>query len=458
MTRREHIVFAVVMTLFSLASSLHTKRWETKSPIEWDTATYYSYLPMGFFHQRHEVKVWNLEEDTRLLGYYTDSLPPKMTIGMAISWFPAFILAHTVAEPLGYKADGISEPYKFAIHFSLFLYLFWGWWALARVWTSFGFSTTVQISGAALLLFGSNLLYYTSDETALSHGLLFILISLLLFQSVRWWESERQRHIYAIAALLGFIVLIRPSNALFAALPFIVGLRYHKPKELFHRLPKWPLLLAIVIGALVLSPQLLFWKLIHGQWVIYSYGEEGFFWQNPQIINGLFSYRKGWLLYTPLGIFMLIGLGFLIRRHKHFGAAVSLFTLLFIYVAFSWWCWWYGGSFSQRIMIDLYPVLSIALLSLIAWAYARLSRAIPAVVIASLLVCYNALQTFQYRDVLIHHDSNSKCTYNLHFMQWKAPQQYWWHLMYHPDYDKAIKGKEAYPPKGGWDELCETTD
>ena len=458
MNRTGQIALALMLTLISLTASLSSKHWETRSPIQWDVATYYSYLPIGFFHHRFEKKVWNLAEDPTQLGYYTDSLPPKMTMGMAISWFPAFITAHTIAEPLGYKADGISAPYKIAIHFSLFLYLFWGWRALIGVWNGFRFSAPVQITGAALLLLGTNLLYYTADETALSHGLNFILISILLHQSMQWWERLQNRHLYAIAALLGFIVLIRPSNAMFAVLPLIVGLKYYPPSKLSSKIPKYAFLIAALIGLMMLSPQLIYWKLFHGEWLVYSYGEEGFFWNNPQIINGLFSYRKGWFLYTPLGVFMLLGMVFFARNHPRMGLPLALFTLLFLYVVFSWWCWWYGGSFSQRVMIDLYPVLSLGLLSLIAWGFARLNRAIIAVTLASMLICFNALQTFQYRDGLIHSDGNSKCSYTLHFMQWKAPKQFWWHFLYMPDYDKALIGQDVYPPEEGWEKICNTDE
>lgn len=454
MNRLGQFALALVLTLISLQASFSSRPWDTRSPIAWDVCTYYSYLPMGFVHHRYEKKVWNLEEDHKQIGYYTDSLPPKMTMGMAISWFPAFMVAHTTAESLGHKPDGISLPYKVAIHFSLYLYLFWGWWALIGVWNGFRFGPAVQMTGAALLLLGTNLLYYTADETALSHGLNFVLVSMLLHQSMRWWERLKTRHLYAIAALLGYIVLIRPSNAIFAAIPLIMGLNYYPPAKLLTKIPLRPLLIAVVIGLLMLTPQLIFWKIFHGEWLVYSYGEEGFFWSDPQILNGLFSYRKGWFLYTPLGLFMLIGMVFFARKHPRMGVWLAVFIMLFIYVVFSWWCWWYGGSFGQRVMIDLYPVLSLGLLSLITWAFARLFRAIVAVAVASIIICFSALQTFQYRDGLIHNDGMSKCSYAAHFMQWKAPKQYWWHTLYMPDYEAAKKGKDVYPPETGWEEYC----
>lgn len=453
-TKRSQITLAILLTLISLMSTLSVQRWKTRTAIEWDVTLYYSYLPMGFFHQEYQAFVWNSEEDHNQLGYYFDTIPPRMTMGMSVVWFPAYITAQMLTKPLGYKADGISPPYHLAIHFSLFLYLFWGWWALQRVWDSFGFSLPVKITGAALLLLGTNLLYYTSDETALTHSMNFILVALLLDQSIRWWESKNNRCFNAIAAILGLMILIRPVNGMFILLPFIVGLRYHPLAAMLRELSPKLIIRAAIIIFLFFLPQMLFWKIFHGKWFIYSYGDEGFFWTNPQIFNGLFSYRKGWLVYTPLGMFMLLGLWFFIWRHRRLGIGVAFFTALFIYVTFSWWCWWYGGSFGQREMIDLYPVLSLGLLSLLSWSFAHLKRAIPTVVIATFFVCYNALLTFQYRDGLIHYDGMSKCAYNLHFMQWRAPQQHWWHNLYIPDYEAAKRGKDIYPPEEGWNEYC----
>jgi hypothetical protein len=102
----------------------------------------------------------------------------------------------------------------------------------------------------------------------------------------------------------------------------------------------------------------------HGSY--YSYGDEGFFFTNPQIINGLFSYRKGWLIYTPLMIFALLGILTLARRKfQQFFIPVLIFTVANIYVVYSWWCWWYGGSFGSRPMIDSYPLMAVALAGMV---------------------------------------------------------------------------------------------
>ena len=50
-----------------------------------------------------------------------------------------------------------------------------------------------------------------------------------------------------------------------------------------------------------------------------------------------------------------------IKSSKRFTFSVFLFSLLFIYVAFAWDEWSYGGCLGQRTMVQTYPILSLAL-------------------------------------------------------------------------------------------------
>ena len=45
---------------------------------------------------------------------------------------------------------------------------------------------------------------------------------------------------------------------------------------------------------------MLYWKHIMGTFFFYSYDQEGFFFGNSHVLDGLLSYRKGWFIYTPI--------------------------------------------------------------------------------------------------------------------------------------------------------------
>ena len=105
--------------------------------------------------------------------------------------------------------------------------------------------------------------------------------------------------------------------------------------------------LLILTGIIMISPQLFLWKYSSGQWIYNSYAAYGheFHFTHPHIIEGFFSYRKGWLLYSPIMTIAIIGLIPFYRRFKFFFAGVFIFLLLNIYFVLSWHMWWYAGCF-----------------------------------------------------------------------------------------------------------------
>lgn len=105
--------------------------------------------------------------------------------------------------------------------------------------------------------------------------------------------------------------------------------------------------------------QLAYWKYSSGHWLFYSYTASGqtFSWLHPNTKDYLFSYRSGWLVYTPL--MMLAWIGFLpfLRKGQN-SIAISIFMLATLYIVSAWDTWWYGGL-GGRAMIQSYPVLFI---------------------------------------------------------------------------------------------------
>jgi hypothetical protein len=184
---------------------------------------------------------------------------------------------------------------------------------------------------------------------------------------------------------------------------------------------------------------LLFWKAQSGSWLHYSYNDEGFFFSNPSIIKGLFSFRKGWLIYAPVMLFSLIGLGFFFRKNRWLGTGISLTFLIFIYLTFSWWCWWYGGGFGARTMIDIYPFMAFGLAAAIAFIYQQ--KAWLKAGFFGLLFFFiglNMFQTYQYKLSLLHWDSMTFKAYKGIFLKTRFMDGYA-DMISEPDYEKQKK-------------------
>ncbi|MBK8364442.1 MAG: hypothetical protein IPL24_12450 [Bacteroidetes bacterium] len=62
-------------------------------------------------------------------------------------------------------------------------------------------------------------------------------------------------------------------------------------------------------------------------------------------------------------LFAFAGLFLLKDELKKIQTGIWLFILLNIYITFSWWCWWYGGAFGMRSMIDSYAIMALPLAS-----------------------------------------------------------------------------------------------
>jgi len=424
------------------------KRWEGQQVIHWDIVSYYSYLPATFIYNDLSFSFVDKLPEGFTGRIWVEKTPEnryvqKMTMGLSFLYFPFFVMGHLYALFGGYPTTGYSLPYELFLSLSSLFYATLALFFLRKVLLNY---FTEKLSAFALIAIalGTNLYYYVSSEGAMSHAHSFFLFAVFIWLSISWHKKSTFKNSIFLGLTAGLITLIRPVNisvVLFFIFYEVENWRTFEGKiSLFIR--HWKkLLLLIIAAALVLLPQLIYWKYATGSWLYYSYNDEGFFFAKPQIINGLFSYRKGWLLYTPLMIFALLGLFFLKRELKKYRLAISIFMLANVYVIFSWWTWWYGGSFGARPMIESYAFLSIPLTAFLKEAF---SKKMYKKLIISLLVVFfivlNQFQSMQYRRTIIHWDSMTKEAYWAVFFRQHFPPNYN-KLIKAPDYEKAKRGE-----------------
>ena len=151
----------------------------------------------------------------------------------------------------------------------------------------------------------------------------------------------------------------------------------------------------MALGAAVISIQLLYWKYVSGSFLVYSYQDQGFSWLRPHLIDGFFSARAGWLIYTPTMAFALAGFFFLRKRAPSAFWASLIFSVIFIYVTFAWDIWWYGGSLGQRAMVQAYPVLAFPMAAWVDWVFKRKYFSYVFIGLCALFVYYNLWLTHQ---------------------------------------------------------------
>lgn len=427
--------------------------WKHKRTISDDVCFYYSYLPAVFYYDDLSLSFLNDTVNQKIEDTYffprvtpTGNYVIKSTYGMSLTYLPFFAGAHVYAKLFGYPVDGYSEPYHFAVQFSSLFYFLLGLAFLIKLLKRF-FTDGIIFSALFITIFGTNALYYLTVGAGMSHAAGFGFVCCFMYYSVLWHERPSFKAILMIGFMGALVTLIRPINIIVFA--FFVFYNVQTLKDLINRIRlffryKFHILLLGIIGVLVFLPQLLYWKQQSGHYFFNSYVGEHFFFAHPQIINGLFSYRKGWLVYTPVMVFALAGFYFLYRKNRSFFYAVIFVFIPYVYVAFSWWCWWYGGSYGQRSLIDIYPFLVLPLCAFLNWLYSepRLKKGIVYGSIA-LLVPLNLFQSMQAKWNIIHYDSMTKAAYWDAFLRLaKNPDRE--KFLQHPDDEKAKAGVREY--------------
>lgn len=392
-----------------------------------DSFGYYAYLPATFIY--HDLDSLNHTLAARIkyrknyqkcndnwLGicevHSTDKgkIVIKYTMGVAMLNLPAFALAHTTAWLWGKPTDGWTFPYIFFIHLSSFCWAMLGLYYLRKTLLRYFDDSIVCLTLLAVAL-ATNLYYFTVYNGAMAHSYLFALYSILIWNTICWYNTFRLRHALVIGFACGMISLIRPVEIIAALIPLsygIVSISSFKAR-LSIIFKHWKAYFAaFIVAFLVCFPQLLYWHWLTGSWVHYSYGSEGFNFKDPHLYMGLLGYANGWLIYTPIMWLALGGIAWLLISNKRtWLLPILLFIPLHIYIAYSWWCYNYINGFGSRPMVETYALLAIPLAYMLNGLYLSARSAWIPVSALILFSAINLFNTYQHNlGVLWSQDAN----------------------------------------------------
>jgi hypothetical protein len=440
-------VNAVLLLIFISWLSWFVKYREyERNHIVWDVISYYSYLPATFIENDLKLSFIDHHEDEYSHKYWPERTAAgakviKTTCGLSILYLPFFLGGHAVAKLTGAAADGFSVPYQFGLLLGSLFYVFIGLVFLRKLLLFYFNDLTVAITLLVVFL-GTNLFWYSTRDALMPHAFLFSIISVLLYNIKRWNDRVTFTRTLITGLLFGLLCLIRPTMIFLSLIFLLYDIRnftdVKRRSRFFWSHRKY--LLVLVTGFIIpIIPQLLYWHYNTGQWIFYSYGEERFYWNHPHIYEGLIGFRKGWLLYTPVMILAITGF-FVFKKFSEFKSGVLTVFIILLIVNFSWWAWWYGGSFGQRSMIDIYPLLAIPFANFISNTLnkSKLVRTGTGLLLVS-LIYINVFQTWQFERGIIHYDGMTLKSYGAGFLK-RSVSSYWWAHLKQPDYDRARAG------------------
>jgi hypothetical protein len=480
------LIFAVVV----LTSLLRNDVFQgTTQVVDWDGYGYYAYLPAAFIYDDIEryafaeahLATYEMSNDLyQLMETENGSRFPIYNLGLAVVWTPAFLLTHAIVVATGIApADGMSYPYQLMLVLMSLLFAFLGLLYLRKLLLLYFLDTVAALTLLAVAL-GSNIFYYIVEGPDVTHGYLFALYAIFLYHFARissgyGTSDTRQptaegssaanqksssekpkrlsaanresrifntsnvpslpgrgaggggfsanRRIIYCGLLAGLMCLTRSSEIVLFAIPAFYGLRNWSSLQRNF----WRTLPIFAIALAVFSLQLIYYKIGTGAWWRDGYAGLGFDWRSPHIYDGFFSYRRGWLVYTPVMAFALIGLGWL---RKGWLLPVLIFVVGNCYILFSWHIWWYGDTFGSRPVTQSYALLALPLAAFLTWAWggavvtersrnagagkggnsAKIRRALTLTLLAA-FVSLNLFQHWQYNQRILPLDFVNKTYY-----------------------------------------------
>lgn len=398
----------IFLSLLIIGRRIYTP-WQPT--LQWDTFGYYLYLPATFIYNDP-----GLQQKEKWLDPLLDKYKPTATfyqaerlengkwalrypIGWAVMNAPFFFAGHLTAKITGHPQDGLSKPYSIWILIGGTCYVLFGLWLFCR-FLLFFFDERTTLLTLLLTVLATNYYQISTGAVALTHSYLFTLYAVFFYGTYRWHIHRRIKYVLMVGISTGLIAITRPNEALLLGVFFLWNIysfdSFLRKMQLLFANKLQIILMGICIAAVV-SIQLLYWKYASGKWFFYSYRDPavGFDFKSPHTFNFLFSFRKGWFIYTPVMFFALLGI---LAYHKQLRSsllAISSFFILNLYVVSSWTCWWYaGGSYSSRSLVPCYVFLALGLGYLIRAIREYDSRNVK-ILFACLAIFFTGLNLFQ---------------------------------------------------------------
>ena len=347
-----------------------------------DNYGYYLYLPAKFIYDDPALKGdWYKTMNEKYKNtptYYQLMQSPKggiidrFSYGMALIWSPAFFTAHTFAKTFDYEADGFSRPYQWALILYGGLIAIIGLLFSRKILLHF-FSDGVVAITLLLMYIGTNLFFFVTLGNDVPHVYLFTLYTLIIWFTIKWHEKLTLIYAVGLGVALGFTMAVRQSEIIAAIIPVFWGItNYETLIEKIRMVwkKKGHVILVLIIAGAILLPQFLYWRTFAGEYILNVYNDAGSTLKltNPRFGYVLFSFRKGWVIYSPLILLSFAGLYFCWKRYRTFfwPVVIHLFVNLYLIASFTSLV-----SFGWRAFIQSYAVLLLPMACFMAYLVQR---------------------------------------------------------------------------------------
>lgn len=454
----------LILLLFSMLFVFRSNNIDKKE-IAWDVFGYYLPLVAAFnyddpmLHDRSWVDQLNAEKQLSGTVYQVssnDEGTPMYFFLFGMSYFYAifYFLGDIIAGWTGYAQDGFSLPYQLSLVYGCMIYTLIGLLYFRKILLQF-FSERITVFVLIIITLGTNYAHHMSIKNLETVNVLFMLAAILIWNTIQWHKTFKFKNLLGIGVSVTLMALVKPSEILLLILPLLWSVTNldsfkEKWKVIFSK--KFEFLAVIAFCFIIAFPQMFYWHSKTGHWIYDTYKNAGVGLDifSPHIWNSLFSYRKGWLLYTPIMIFSLFGLYFLYKNNRKIFLPIIVSLVVSSYIVFSWTEWWYGAGFSNRPMITYYALLGIALgyflLEVKKWNLGLRMLFASCVVF---MIFLNQFQWWQLRNYILDPYRTTKEYYWATFLKTKVKPEYNELLLINRDFsgNDSFTNKKEYRAK-----------
>lgn len=452
-------ITVLIFLIVALIVDFSNHKWERNEVLNYDIFGYHNYLPALIIYK--DITKYNYLDSIERkynptngafnkYGLHPSSkdsnLCNQYPIGVSIFQTPLFIVAHLWAT-ISKKdtPNGYSSPYQLAVVFSTLFFALLSLVILIKFLQNY-FSNPIIFFTILLITFATNFFHYATLESGLSHIYQFFLYSTILYLSVKWYLKANIYNSIYIGICIGLAIVTRPVDILICLIPLF----WSNPNSVINKsqyLKNNLKYIFIIITFTFLSclPQMFYWKYVTGNWIYYSYSTVDYFQFNRfRVIHGLFSYRKGWFIYTPLALIAFIQ-AYNLKPKTTIFFYKKVFWIYFIptiFLVFSWHNWFYGWSFSCRALLGAIPILAVPIAYFLQTTFQQnVYKKIIATLALVFITFLNLFQTWQYEHYILHGTLMNESLYWQLFLKTQKPQ----------DLDKNFKLQDELDwNTGGW--------
>ena len=377
--RRPYVVIVTIGIIFSLAYLAAMTLFPRAHGriIDGDGIQYYAYVrSMVFDADFSFLNDYQLLYGTEDGGVWTttrtstDYAINLMSIGPALLWLPAFLIAYVATWSINLfgaqiALDGITLPFQLSVGLAGIAYATAGTCLCFRI-AKHLFSTESAFWAVLVTWLASPAIYYSLSAPTYSHATSLFAVALFVDSWYRTRDRTDLARYLLLGVLAGLVTLVRWQDAIIVLLPLT---------ESAHRLltKRTPFIvtlqrLAVMAGvtALTFTPQMLAWHAIYGEFLLTPQGSGFMRWTDPQILSVLFSWNHGLFSWTPGLLVASCGLYWLGKRDPVLGVGSALVVFAAIYINASVEDWWAGEAFGARRFISYTPLFAVALTALVS--------------------------------------------------------------------------------------------